>query len=281
MAKNSVDAYGATGKTNLLTFDPDALHLVTDEAHALYDPRVHLPLREPMVRNIMTYGVRQPISIVKDPETGLVCVVAGRQRVKHAREANRRLRERGEEPIMVPAWAQRDAVDALADVSVLENEQREADTPMGRADKMRRLMGRGRTEDQLANIFGCTVATVRSTLAMLDCTADVRNAIEAGKITVTHAAKLAKMAPAEQRAKVAELVAAGDGLKGHAKARQQRAVIDPGAPKMRTRKAIAAERDAATGERRAVLSWVLGEAGGSLNDAIVLGEIQGQLAGSN
>lgn len=277
MAKNSVDAYGASGKTNLLMFDPDALHLVTDEAHPLYDARVHLPLREPMVRNVMTYGVRQPISIVKDPETGLVCVVAGRQRVKHAREANKRLRERGEEPIMVPAWAQRDAVDSLADVSALENSQREDETPLGRADKMRRLMARGRTEEQLGVIFGCTPATVRSTLAMLDCTADVRNAIEAGKITVTHAGKLAKMAPAEQRAKVAELVAAGDGLKGHAKARKQREVIEPSAPKMRTRKAIAAERDAATGERRAVLSWVLGESGGTLNDAIVLGGIKDKL----
>ena len=281
MAKNSVDAYGASGKTNLLTFDPDVLHLVTDEAHPLFDARVHLPLRESMVRNVMAYGVRQPVSIVKDPETGLVCVVAGRQRVKHAREANKRLRERGEEPIMVPAWAQRDAVESLADVSALENAQREDETPLGRADKMRRLMARGRTEEQLGIIFGCTVATVRSTLSMLDCTADVRNAIEAGKITVTHAAKLAKMAPAEQRTKVAELVAAGDGLRGHARARQQRAVIAPGATKMRTRKAIAAERDAATGERRAVLSWVLGEAGGSLNDALMLSEIQSKLAGSN
>lgn len=280
MAKNSVDVYGAAGKTNLLMFDPDTLHLVSDPAHPLYDKRVHLPLRESMVRNIMVYGVRQPITIAKDPETGLVCVVAGRQRVKHAREANRRLRERGEEPLMVPAWPQRDEMDSLADVMVAENEHREGDTPLGRADKMRRLMSRGRTEEQLAVIFGCTVQTVRATLAILDCTADVRNAIEAGKITATHAAKLAKLKPAEQRAKVAELVAAGDTLKGHARARKQRAIIGkPEVAKMRTRKEIIAERDAATGERRAVLMWVLGEAGGTLADALSLGKLQQQLAG--
>lgn len=279
MAKNSVDAYGASGKTNLLMFDPDALHLVTDDAHPLYDKRVHLPLVESRVRSIMTHGVRVPISIVKDPETGLVCVVAGRQRVKSAREANKRLRDRGEEPVMVPAWAQRDTVESLSDVMIIENEQREADTPIGRAEKMSRLLGRGRTEDQLANIFGCSLPTVRATLAMLSCTADVRNAIEAGKITVSHASALAKLEPKAQREKVAELVAAGDSLKGHAKARKQREIIDgPAAPKLRTRKELAAERDKASGEIRAVLSWVLGEAGGTLNDALVLGAIKEQMS---
>jgi hypothetical protein len=33
VAKNSAEAYGASGKTNLLNFDPHALHLVDDPAH--------------------------------------------------------------------------------------------------------------------------------------------------------------------------------------------------------------------------------------------------------
>lgn len=37
MAKNSIDAYGASGKTNVLMFEPEKLHLVTDKAHPLYD----------------------------------------------------------------------------------------------------------------------------------------------------------------------------------------------------------------------------------------------------
>jgi ParB family chromosome partitioning protein len=31
MAKNSIDAYGASGKTNVLMFEPEKLHLVTDK----------------------------------------------------------------------------------------------------------------------------------------------------------------------------------------------------------------------------------------------------------
>ena len=83
MAKNSIDAYGASGKTNVLMFDPENLHLVTDKTHPLYDERIHLPIDEGMVLNIKELGVLEPIIVWKDPETGLTCVVVGRQRVRH------------------------------------------------------------------------------------------------------------------------------------------------------------------------------------------------------
>ena len=43
MAKDSKVVYGASGKTNVLTFEPENLHLVTDKTHPLYDERIHLP----------------------------------------------------------------------------------------------------------------------------------------------------------------------------------------------------------------------------------------------
>jgi hypothetical protein len=88
MAKNSIDVYGASGKTNVLV-RTENLHLVTDKTHPLYDERVHLPIDEGMVLNIMELGVLEPIIVWKDPETGLTCVVVGRQRVKHTLEANK------------------------------------------------------------------------------------------------------------------------------------------------------------------------------------------------
>jgi ParB family chromosome partitioning protein len=39
MAKDSKVVYGASGKTNVLTFEPENLHLVTDKTHPLYDER--------------------------------------------------------------------------------------------------------------------------------------------------------------------------------------------------------------------------------------------------
>lgn len=63
MAKNSIDAYGACGKTNVLMFEPENLHIVTDKAHPLYDERVNLPIDEGMVLNIKELGVLEPIIV--------------------------------------------------------------------------------------------------------------------------------------------------------------------------------------------------------------------------
>lgn len=257
--KNSKDVYGALGKSNVLFFDPESLKLVTDPAHALYDERVNLPIKEPMVLNVMALGVISPITITKDPETGDVLVVAGRQRVKHAREANKRLAARGEEPIQVPAVVRRTDADGLAGVMISENEQREDDIPIGRAQKMSRLLARGRSEEYLAILFGVSTQTVRQTLALLDSTSEVRHAVEAGQITVTAAHKLGKLQPDAQRSKVAEIIKAGEGAKGHAKAKAQREVLEPPKPKLRSRKEIEAARTAATGAAKDALAWVLGE----------------------
>lgn len=262
MAKNSIDAYGAKGKSNVLMFDPDDLLLVIDRQHPLYDPRVMRPINEALVRNIMHQGVLQTITITKNPETGAVEVVAGRQRVRAAREANRRLREAGLTPIQVPALPRR-ATDAdLVGVMVSENEVREGDTPLGRADKMHRLTVLGKTHDQVAMLFGCSAQTVRGTLLLLDCCSDVRTAVATKQIAVGHARVLAKMPPDQQRTKVAELVAAGMGSKPHERARSQRDAIAVHRPVMRSRREI--KGSMAThddGPWRRALEWVLREGG--------------------
>lgn len=259
MAKNSVDAYGASGKTNLLYFDPQALVLVTDETSPIYDPRVHLPVDEDLARNIDYQGVLEPVLIQKNPETGDVEVIIGRQRVKAARLANEWRRNRGVAPIHVPAYVHKGERRNALDVIVSENEVRQADTPLGRAEKMRRLMTIGRDEKDIAVVFGCKPATVRNTLALLECCADVQKAVESGKIGVTHAKQLADLDPDEQRAKVAELVAAGEGAKPHERARKQREVLGDATPRMKTRKQILAELEVdPSGERAKALRWVLG-----------------------
>jgi ParB family transcriptional regulator, chromosome partitioning protein len=73
--------------------------------------------------------------------------------------------------------------------------------------------------------------------------------VDNGDILVTHARALAKVSPAEQREKVRELKEAAAGKKGHARSRAQRAVMDNGAARMRTKAEIRAELEQATGER--------------------------------
>jgi ParB family chromosome partitioning protein len=264
MAKNSIDAYGALGKSNVLFFDPATLVLVTDEASALYDSRVHLPVSESLVLNIMALGVLQAISVAKNPETGAVEVVAGRQRVKAAREANRRLAAQGSAPVQIPAIPRKDTKPAsLASVMVSENELREDDTPIGRAEKMVKLQGLGRSDGDLAVIFGCGVATIRSTMALLEAPAAVRDAVQSGAIGVGHAKALAKLPPEQQREKVAQLAEVSATSAGHERARRQRAVVEPGSTqvKMRGRAEVTSAWAAAPENsiERLTLAWVLGK----------------------
>jgi ParB family chromosome partitioning protein len=258
VAKNSIDAYGAAGKSNVLIFDPDTLTLITDPAHPLFDRRALLPYDEAMVRNIRHRGVLETILVHKDPETGEVIVVDGRRRVIAAREANRRLRDEGLAPIMVPALPKRGKQAELAGMMVATNEHREHDSPINRAEKMQRLRDLGYDDEQIAAEFRVEPPTVAASLRLLDCTAAVRDALEADQITVSHALKLAKLSPDEQREKVKVLIAAAEGKQGHERSRAQKAaLIGEAAPRMRTRKQVLAELERATGERAAALRWVL------------------------
>jgi ParB family chromosome partitioning protein len=259
MAKNSVDAYGASGKTNVLMFVPENLHLVDDPTHPLYDERIHLPLDEAMVLNIMDQGVIEPIVVWKDKETGLVCVVDGRQRVKHAIEANIRLLQEGKEPLHVPGVVRIGSANRMSQAMVSANEIRRADTPLGRAKKMADMLSRGNDEEDLALFFGISIQTVLATLSLLECTQAVQNAVESGQITIGHARQLADLPPEEQRDKVQQLVSVAQETKGHEKARRQRAVLGNAQPRMKSRKQISIALASATGEYAAALRWVIGQ----------------------
>ncbi|EOC9629692.1 ParB N-terminal domain-containing protein [Enterobacter ludwigii] len=231
MAKNSIDAYGACGKSNVLSFEPEKLHLVTDKSHPLYDERIHLPVSEAMVLNIMDQGVLEPIIVWKDPETGLSCVVDGRQRVRHTLEANIRLQAAGRETLKVPAVTKRGSAVRMAQAMISANEIRQADTPVGRAKKMADALERGHDEDDLALMFGVS----------------------------TQARQLASLKPDEQREKVRELKVAIAGTRGHEKSRRQRQVLGEAKPRMKSRKDITSALETASGEYAAALRWVLGE----------------------
>jgi len=208
MAKNSKDAYGASGTTNLLTFDPANLKLITSEKHPLYDKRVEKPIDESMVLSIMEYGVKEPVIVWKDPETGDVCVVAGRQRVKNNIEANKRLKKRGEMPKDIKAIVERGDPKKLMAIMAIENEGRTANTPQERAELAERMLEAGYTEDALAIVFHCSKSTVKNYISLLETTGAVRKAVSSGRIDPTDGYKLSKLPPAEQNAKLEEILKA-------------------------------------------------------------------------
>ncbi|MGP2956190.1 ParB/RepB/Spo0J family partition protein, partial [Serratia bockelmannii] len=230
-----------------------------DRSHPLYDERIHLPLDESMILNIMDQGVLEPIIVWKDPETGLSCVVDGRQRVRHTVEANKRLAAAGKDMLFVPAVTKRGSAVRMAQAMISANEIRRADTPLGRAKKMADALERGHDEEDLSLMFGVGVQTIRATLALLDATQAVKDAVESGTVTVSQARQLANLSPEEQREKVKEVEVATAGTKGHEKSRRQRQVIGNAKPRMKSRKEIMKTLEGASGDYAQALRWVLGD----------------------
>jgi ParB family transcriptional regulator, chromosome partitioning protein len=275
-SKNSEATYNAEGRTNLLLFDPDKLTLVTDEAHPLYDPRVHDPVDEAMVRSIMFKGVVEPIIAWRDPESGKTCVVDGRGRVKNAKEANKRLRAQGEAVKLVPAIIGRGKPEAVMGIMVVANEGRREPSPLGRAKMAQRLVEAGYTDDQTSALLHCSKTTLKNYLSIFECTSAVQKAIEKGEITPNYAYSLSKLEPKAQREKLDKLVKAAAGETN--KRRRGRKMLDAEAgvkgtsSKMRSRRDVEvaleqAKRSAASDAdsdrligaiARATLEWVLG-----------------------
>lgn len=212
MPKASRDSLNAKGKRDAYMFDPEDLVIVMDEKSPLYDERVHLPVNEALVANMLfdpdgvPQGVLEPITVIRNPESGKIEVVVGRQRVKAAREANKRLRKQGLEPIRVPAMIQRANPYRAMGILISENEHRQDDTPLGKAKKAQRYLDLGRDESEIATLFGISKASVKNLLALLDAPAAVRNAVDSGKITASDGYRLAKLDPSEAKEKVAELI---------------------------------------------------------------------------
>lgn len=252
MAKTAVEA----PRTNAWLFDPEQLKLVTDESHHLYDPRIHLPIDEAMVKNIMVNGVIEPVIIAKE---GLdVIVVDGRQRTKNAIEANKRLTAEGKESVKVTCIIRRGDDASLFGVLISANENRQNDSPLGKADKLARYLSMGRTEEQAAIAFGVSAVTIKTWLAMLSLSDTIKQAVDAGVISATAAVKLADLPRIEQETALNSLVESGSKTSGRNVEKIKNGSC-PSIAKMKSRSAVEKkllEKDMHT-EFVAALKWVL------------------------
>lgn len=260
--KSAIDAQ----RLNAFLVEPEKLTLVTDPEHALYDPRVHLPVDENLVLNIMVHGVREAIHLAKDGDKLLVA--AGRRRVKATIEANKRLRKDGREAVKIRAFVERGDDGDMMGVMILENEFRREDSPMVKAKKALRLLNLGKSEDEVAVMYGVAPATLRAWLSLLELAAPVQKAVEAGTVGTVAAATLAKLPKAEQAEALESLLEAGGGT---TKARQTvakrkgREVKERPSAKDLQAAFVAADgvaKSKVTAEIEAIrdtLAWVLGE----------------------
>lgn len=245
---------------NLYNYNPMDLVLVDNEEHELYDPRINLPLDEGLVRNIMVNGVIEPIVVTKAADGMLV--VDGRQRVRAAVEANARLEKEGKEPLRVPCVMRRGTEADLFGVSISANENRQDDTPLGRAEKANRLLNMSRSEDEVAVAFGVTTQCISNWVKLLSTCSPVRKAVEQGKIAASAAIEMAGLPVEEQKSLLEEAVKAStNGKRTTAKSVKEKVAAKTGKEvvRLKTRKQIEAKlkETGLTKDYRKALRWVL------------------------
>jgi ParB family transcriptional regulator, chromosome partitioning protein len=214
MGRSSRDVYKAAGESKVMHFDPSSLTIVTDAKHPLYDSRSDQPLSDEFICNVDFHGILEPVLIRKNTETDALEVVAGRQRVRAAVEANKRRKKRGDKLLLVPAIVKRGEDLSMMGVMASENEARVANTPLQRAGLMQRMLNRGATEKDIATSMACSSATVKNHLALLEAPAAVRNAVQNGKVSAAVGYKLARLPAAEAKEKLAKATSAAPKIKG-------------------------------------------------------------------
>lgn len=191
MAKQALEG----NRLNAFMMDPEVLVIATDGEFCDTASNTLEP-SEALIRNVMTYGVLEPVIVRKDDE-GRPVVVAGRQRTRAAIEANGRLVAEGKPPIKIPVLPHRGSEDQAKDAMLFENYLRRQIPVVAKADQVATFCGAGRDEGAAALVFGMTVSAVRQHLALAEAPAKIKKAVEAGRLPLSAAVKAAKMTGAE------------------------------------------------------------------------------------
>lgn len=208
---NQTVTYLAEAKFSGVVVAPENLTIVgidcpEGDAPDLADPdRIHLPVDD-LVASIAQHGVRQAILVRKYGRDPRVFVVAGRRRVRAAREANKLLKD--DSKILVRCIP--DSYDALASLAI-ENEYRAENTPMARARLAARMAARGDDDQKICNTLNVSRSGLRvwrDALAAIDA---VQQAADQKDIALAVCAEIGKLAPSEQPEALARAIADGRG----------------------------------------------------------------------
>lgn len=168
--------------------------------------RVNVEAIDELAASIAEHGVLQPIK-VRDASGDRYLVTWGQRRVLAARKA-------GLERIPAIVGEPDLAADKLSIEQLVENLHRADLNPIDRAAAMRAVVDAGVSQADLARRLGIAPSTIANDLGLLEAPAKVRDLVERGELTPSHAKALKGLAASTQ----SELATAAvrDGLSAHA-----------------------------------------------------------------
>lgn len=178
----------------------DVVHeiLISDIDANINQPRRNFDestLRE-LADSIKVHGVIQPIIVVKMGERFMI--IAGERRYRASKIAGLST---------IPAIIKNYSEKEIAEVSLLENLQREDLNPMECARAMKKLMTDfGWTQDFVAERLGKSRPVVANTIRLLNLEPEVIEMIEKGKLSAGHARSLVAVTDKKAQIKLAKQV---------------------------------------------------------------------------
>lgn len=215
MSKSVAEKMGGD-RYEAYTCPPERLVIVLDKSSVLYDERgdpALFPLKESMVLDILANGIINAVKVRRNGSwpDGLAKyeVVAGRQRVRHAVEANKRLTASGQPPIVMKLDVVVGDDNAMFELMIRENEQRQNDLLSFIVAKITRAGQRGFTPNQIMAMFGIkSQATYQKYRDMADLHPDLLRAADRG-VPMATLLGLGDLEREKQPAALAELEANG------------------------------------------------------------------------
>jgi ParB/RepB/Spo0J family partition protein len=191
----------------LPTIDPALLVLQDDKSSHLYNKRLETMQQSPkwasFCASVEKFGVVQPVLVRRDGDQ--LQLIAGHRRTVAARLVNESRKAAGKPPIKVPYVLQK-ANDVRAGlVASLENEQREANTPLQTAHNAQALLQMGASDEEAALALGISEVYLKSfLLPLLDLDDSVQDDIKAGVVADLAMVPAAGLSREDQKAVLAE-----------------------------------------------------------------------------
>lgn len=223
-------------RAQMFYLDPDKVFIIgldtkDGKEHPLYDPRVHLPVTEEQIQNVLAHKIIKPGLIWKEKlgngETRDV-VFDGRQRTRWAREANARLREHfsGAEyekrMVRVPFLPKTNGDKTLLKrMGTAANMHAQSDM-MTKALDAQAQIDSGISKKDVALDFGVTVQALDQWLQVLTLGKKMQEMVRTGAWSPSTAIQYSDMSEGEQDKVIAECERLGVKI-GATEAKAQRA----------------------------------------------------------
>ncbi|HHT01661.1 MAG TPA: ParB/RepB/Spo0J family partition protein [Firmicutes bacterium] len=204
---------GALGEIELDLISPNPA-----QPRQWFDPQA----LEELAQSIREHGVIQPVIVQRQGDR--YELVAGERRWRAAQMAGLQ---------RIPAVVRDLAPAELVELALIENLQREDLNPIEQAEACQRLLDEfGLTHEQLSKRLGKSRPQITNVLRLLGLSAEIKQAIAAGKISMGHAKILLSVDDPAQRAALGQrIVAEGLSVRETEKAARQLQKKDAPAPK--------------------------------------------------